>query len=349
MLRRMMYTGVILGMAILAVSCGKKEGATEPKEPSGAQETTTTKEAPVNTNPQAGKTTDLLAADMSNVNYDPAGWKYEDGVLTWLESKGNVWTKEQYGDFTLELDWKISEGGNSGVIFRCTDPEDWLYTGLELQIHEDGDSSSHGQCGAIYDLASPVGYQNAALVVKKGSQTWSVPPVRGNTLELDARTTLSITKVYDNLKFLERQGKQMPYDAPAKDESNPAILVKITPAGGQAKDQFVYADATKNEAGQYDCSYQLGHWIADKDVRKPAGQWNHYKLTVTGPDILVEMNGILIVHINLDDYMQAGRNPQGTLNKYSKPVKEMARKGYIALQDHGHAVWFRNIRITPLN
>ena len=89
--------------------------------------------------------------------------------------------------------------------------------------------------------------------------------------------------------------------------------------------------------------------MPEQDVRHPVGQWNHYKITAQGPHLQVELNGTLVIDINLDEYHEAGKNPQGTFNKFQIPVKDMARRGHIGLQDHGHAVWFRDIRITPLD
>jgi len=347
---------VAAALILLVLGCRKKDNTPPPagstQSPTGtgsaAERTpaddTRTRPAP------SGRARPLLADDLSNCTYDPAGWRYENGVLTWLESHGDVWTKDQYGDFILELDWKISPECNSGVIIRCSDPADWMYTGLEVQIHESGDGSPHGQCGAIYDLVSPIYYANAVLTVSRDNQSWAVCPVRGNGLDLPGGTRLTVVKQYDNLKFLERNGRRLPYDAPSDAETNPAVMVKLTDSAGQTTDQIVYADAAKTDApGPYRFTYTPGHWLPDKDIRKPVGQWNHYKITAKGPRITIELNGTTIVDIDLDRYTTPGRNPQGTFNKYPVPARDLPRRGYIALQDHGRPVSFRNVMITPLD
>ena len=51
---------------------------------------------------------------------------------------------------------------------------------------------------------------------------------------------------------------------------------------------------------------------------------------------------------NADGSFAAGKNPDGTPNKYNKPLKDFPRTGYVGLQDHHHDVWFKNIKVKPL-
>ena len=48
------------------------------------------------------------------------------------------------------------------------------------------------------------------------------------------------------------------------------------------------------------------------------------------------------------DWIEAGKNPQGTPNKFKYAYKDMPRVGFIGFQDHGSAVAFRNLRIKKL-
>ena len=58
------------------------------------------------------------------MDHVPTQWKIEDGTLV-LDGKGGVdlITKKEYGDFILELDWKISKGGNSGIIYHVVEAD----------------------------------------------------------------------------------------------------------------------------------------------------------------------------------------------------------------------------------
>lgn len=74
---------------------------------------------------------------------------------------------------------------------------------------------------------------------------------------------------------------------------------------------------------------------AKRGALKPVGEWNKQRVTVTGPVILIELNGQIILRANLDDL--AKRHPK------HEGVKR--RSGTIAFLGHGDKVSFRNIMI----
>ena len=57
----------------------------------------------------------------------PGGWRAENGLLIRLAGGGDLMTVEQYSDFEMRFEWKITEYGNSGVIYRIatTEPYPW--------------------------------------------------------------------------------------------------------------------------------------------------------------------------------------------------------------------------------
>jgi 3-keto-disaccharide hydrolase len=90
-----------------------------------------------------------------------AGWTVDHGVLTSLHSSGDLVTADEFGDFELSLEWKISKGGNSGVFYRVNlaGGEDAYETGPEFQIldnlrAEDRQQPNH-RAGSLYDLVAP--------------------------------------------------------------------------------------------------------------------------------------------------------------------------------------------------
>jgi hypothetical protein len=111
----------------------------------------------------------------------PKGWKLENGVLARTGSGGDLMTVATYGDFDLQLEWKISTGGNSGVMYRVSTGDNAPYfSGPEFQLLDDEahpDSAktetSTGSLYALYgrkhDVAKPVGEWNSARIVLRGN------------------------------------------------------------------------------------------------------------------------------------------------------------------------------------
>ena len=81
----------------------------------------------------------------------------------------------------------------------------------------------------------------------------------------------------------------------------------------------------------------------------PPGEWNRYRIIAIDNQIAVELNGRRVTEADLDQWTETGRNPDGTDNKFTRPLKDFARSGHLGLQDHGRPVWYRNIRVKRLD
>ena len=133
------------------------------------------------------------------------GWVVEDGTLHVLGSGkgeagggGDIITNQQYGNFELALDWKVSEGGNSGIFYLAQEKPDqpiWK-SAPEMQIldndkHPDAKLGVDGNraAGSLYDLipgnmevVKPAGEWNEVkILVYKGTVVHTVNGV--NVLE----------------------------------------------------------------------------------------------------------------------------------------------------------------------
>jgi hypothetical protein len=85
-----------------------------------------------------------------------------------------------------------------------------------------------------------------------------------------------------------------------------------------------------------------------RNTMKPAGQWNHLVITCNKNLITVEVNGERVNRMDLDEWTQPNKRPDGTPHKFDIAYKNHPRKGYIGLQDHGKDCWFKNIKLLPL-
>src|SRR5512147_2463732 len=57
----------------------------------------------------------------------PVGWGANNGVLSKEHPTEDLISEGVYGDFELELEWKISKGGNSGIFYRGTERYNHVY------------------------------------------------------------------------------------------------------------------------------------------------------------------------------------------------------------------------------
>ena len=81
---------------------------------------------------------------------------------------------------------------------------------------------------------------------------------------------------------------------------------------------------------------------------KPDGEWNLMELTCEGPIMKAKVNGKKVIDVNIDDWKEPNKNPDGSKNKFKTALKDLPRSGHFGLQYHGQPVWFRNIKVTPL-
>lgn len=85
------------------------------------------------------------------------------------------------------------------------------------------------------------------------------------------------------------------------------------------------------------------------NAMKPVGEWNHIEVTCDRSLIDVEVNGRRVSRINLDEWKELNKRPDGSAHKFDVAYKDHPRKGYIGLQDHGSDCWYRNIKLRPLS
>jgi hypothetical protein len=188
--------------------------------------------------------------DLKAFRPSPGNWVIEKGgVLTLkdrtdhkMRNENYLWTAKTYGDFVLELEFKVWPDTNSGVFIRTADLKDPVQTGIEIQVANQNPEKplTRGSVGGIYDLVAPT-----------------------------------------------------------------------------------------------------------QKTLKP-NDWNRMTVTCQGSRISVQLNGKLLSEADLDKWTEANKNPDGSRNKFKRPLKDFAREGYIGFQDHGSPVSYRNIRIKEL-
>jgi len=116
---------------------------------------------------------EVFSADLSKAT-GGEHWKWDGHTLV-AKDHETIWTKESYGNFILDLEFKVAKESNSGIFLRSGDIKDTL-AALEIQVHESTDGSKYGMVGAIYDakppsknMAKPVGEWNHFTITCKDS------------------------------------------------------------------------------------------------------------------------------------------------------------------------------------
>ena len=122
--------------------------------------------------------TDLSGWQKADGKPVTAGWIVKDGALVRNAPGGDIWTKDRYGDFVLELEFRTV--GNSGVFIRTDNPRDNVQTGIEVQVDVPRGKPDRHSVGAIYDLVTPT-RENA----KKDGWNKLVITAKGNLLTVE--------------------------------------------------------------------------------------------------------------------------------------------------------------------
>lgn len=86
------------------------------------------------------------------------GWKVTDGALVCTDphNAGDIVTSNKFDWFDLQLDYNISEAGNSGIMFHVTDQGNAVWaTGPEFQLEDNQKAADKIRCGWLYALYQP--------------------------------------------------------------------------------------------------------------------------------------------------------------------------------------------------
>jgi hypothetical protein len=142
-----------------------------------------TPKQPVKAKPQAlfdGKTTKGWHTYFKPTA-EPA-WEVVDGTLQLnpkATGQGDLVTDGEYENFELNLEWKISPGGNSGVIFGVHEDPAFhatYETGIEMQVLDNKDAEDNKKAnhlaGSLYDMQAP------AKDVAKPAGEWNLVKLR---------------------------------------------------------------------------------------------------------------------------------------------------------------------------
>ncbi len=140
---------------------------------------------------------DLDGWEVRGSKGDQDKWCIKENLLVAKPGGGWIGTKKMYGDFVLKLEWKIFDGGNSGVFLRVPDvksKESPSALGMEIQILDDNhpkykDLKPYQYCGGLYHFQGP------SKKMFKGAGEW-------NSYEITCKGD-SIQVVFNGVKVID--------------------------------------------------------------------------------------------------------------------------------------------------
>ena len=121
----------------------------------------------------------LFSDDLSNAVYPDGIWTVEHGELTASEDQ-MIYSKQEYENFVLDLEFKNGPAANSGVFIYLTDPKAWVQNSVEIQIADDwadkwANQNPTWKCGAVFgrlaaseQTVKPAGEWNRYTLICRG-------------------------------------------------------------------------------------------------------------------------------------------------------------------------------------
>ena len=128
----------------------------------------------------------------------PDSWEIVDETLKTIPGHGvDLISEEVYKNFELELEWKVPEGGNSGIFYFATEEGDYIWQSApEMQVlddekHTDGENTLTS-AGSLYAMIAP----SARVVKPVGSFNQVQIKVKDNHVEHWLNGTKIVEYIY---------------------------------------------------------------------------------------------------------------------------------------------------------
>jgi hypothetical protein len=115
---------------------------------------------PVKAHPDSKAWPDLFAADLANAVFPAGVWSWKDGELTPKDKDEVIWSKKDYENFILDLEFNLDPAANSGVLVYSSDVQNWIPNTIEIQLLDDpapkwANIPPNWKCGGIFGHSVP--------------------------------------------------------------------------------------------------------------------------------------------------------------------------------------------------
>ncbi|MFT5130902.1 MAG: hypothetical protein ACI8W8_004534 [Rhodothermales bacterium] len=156
-----------------------------PRGPSGQDKPASTAHFDYGGDPEAGFTSMFNGKDLTGWVGDTNGYVAKDGIMTCTGKGGRVFLKDEYSDFVIRFDFKLTAGANNGLGIRTPMKGDPAYVGMELQILDNSAEK--------YAKLKPYQYHGSIYGV--------VPSVRGHQKPVGEWNSQEVICIGDHVKI----------------------------------------------------------------------------------------------------------------------------------------------------
>jgi hypothetical protein len=116
--------------------------------------------SPLKAHPDSKAWTDLFTADLSNAIFPAGVWAWKGGELTPKDKDEAIWSKKEYENFILDLEFNLDPAANSGVFVYNSDMKNWIPNTIEIQLLDDpapkwANIPPNWKCGGIFGHSVP--------------------------------------------------------------------------------------------------------------------------------------------------------------------------------------------------
>ncbi len=143
-------------------------------------------------------------------------------------------------------------------------------------------------------------------------------------------------------------------DVKMPEECNSGIFVRVEDPKNPVHTGFEIQVATGTGTSCHDFGAIYDLVPLKKNATKGPNVWNSVEIKCQGPRMSVKLNDELVCEMDADEFDQPGERAIPGDHKYEldgkkRAVKDFARKGYLGFQDHNHPVWYKNVKLLPLD
>ena len=190
----------------------------------------------------------------------------------------------------------------------------------------------------LFDGKSTAGWKGFKTAAPDAGWT-----VKDGALGPDPKTSKDLVSK-DNFENFE-----LDFDWKISPKGNSGVIYHVIPVGDetyQSGPEYQLLDNAHGEKPPQQAASLFALYAPSMDMTKPVGEFNHSRLIVDHGKVQHWLNGMMVTEYDLDS---ADFKAHVAASKFRQwPQFATGKAGAIALQCHGDAVWFKNLKIKVL-